>query len=62
MEKGQLVQYVVLGKLDSHVEKDEMRTLPNTIHKNELHMDERRRYKTRHYQTPGGKHRPNTLI
>jgi len=33
MEKGQLVQQVVLGKLDSHMEKNEIRTLPNTIQK-----------------------------
>ena len=25
---------MVLGKLDSHMEKNEIRTLPNTIHKN----------------------------
>ena len=30
------VQYVVLGKLDSHMEKNEIRTLPNTIHKKNL--------------------------
>ena len=36
---------MVLGKLDSHMEKNEMRTLPNTIHKNKLQMDERPRYK-----------------
>uniref|UniRef100_A0A8D1KVF1 Uncharacterized protein n=1 Tax=Sus scrofa TaxID=9823 RepID=A0A8D1KVF1_PIG len=27
---------MVLGKLDSHMEKNEIRTLPNTIHKNKL--------------------------
>ena len=35
----QLVQEVVLGKLDSHMEKNETRTLPNTIHINKLEMD-----------------------
>jgi len=30
---------MVLGKLDSHMEKNEIRTLPNTIHKNKLKMD-----------------------
>ena len=30
---------VVLGKLDSHMEKNEIRTLPDTIHKNKLQMD-----------------------
>ena len=29
----------VLGKLDSHMEKNEIRTLPNTIRKNKLQMD-----------------------
>ena len=28
------LQSVVLGKLDSYMEKNEMRTLPNTIHEN----------------------------
>ena len=39
MEKSQPLQQVVLGKLDSHMEKKEIRTLPNTIHKNKLKMD-----------------------
>ena len=30
---------MVLGKLDSHMEKNDIRTLPNTIHKNKLKMD-----------------------
>ena len=42
---------MVLGKLDSHMEKNEIRTHPNTIHKNKLQMDERPRYNTRHYIT-----------
>ena len=29
----------VLGKLDSYMLKNEVRTLPNTIHKNKLKMD-----------------------
>ena len=28
-----------LGKLDSHMEKSEIRTFPNTMHKNKLKMD-----------------------
>ena len=27
------------GKLDSYMEKNEIRTLPNTIHKNKLEID-----------------------
>ena len=52
----------MLGKLDRHMEKNKIRTLSNTIHKNKLKMDERPRYKTRHYKTLRGKHRPNTDI
>ena len=33
------IQSVVLGKLDSHMEKNEIRTLPTTIHKHKLKMD-----------------------
>ena len=31
------------------MEKNEIRTFPNTIHKKKLQMDSRPRYKTRHY-------------
>ena len=39
--KGQKqpLQKVVLGKLDSYVQKNEIRTLPNAIYKNKLKMD-----------------------
>ena len=30
---------VGLGKLDSYMQKNEIRTLPNTIHKDKLKMD-----------------------
>ena len=39
MEKRQPLQYVVLGKLDSYMKKNEIRTLPDTILKNKLKMD-----------------------
>ena len=29
----------VLGKLDSHMQKNEIRTFPNTRHKNKVKMD-----------------------
>ena len=61
MEKRQPVQQVVLGKLDSHMEKNEIRILPNTIHKKKLQMDERPRYKTDTIKSLREKHRPNTL-
>ena len=28
-----------MGKLDSYMEKDEIRILPNTVHKDKLKMD-----------------------
>ena len=30
---------MVLGKLDSYIEKNEIRTLPNTTYKDKLKMD-----------------------
>ena len=33
MEKRQSLQYVLLAKLDNYMQKNEIRTLPNTIHK-----------------------------
>ena len=40
MEKRQPLQQAVLGKLDSHMEKNEIRTLPNNIDKNKHKTDE----------------------
>ena len=36
-----------------------MRTLPNTVHKDKLEMDQRPKCKTRNYETLRGKHRQN---
>ena len=33
------LQEMVLGKLDSYMEKNEITTLPDAIHKNKLEMD-----------------------
>ena len=41
--------------------KEEIRTLPNTILKDKLKMDERAKCKTRNYKTLRRKHRQNTL-
>ena len=38
MEKRQSLQQVAWGKLDSHMEINEVRTHPHTIHKNKLKM------------------------
>ena len=53
---------MVLGKLDSYMQKNEIRTLPNTIHKDKLKMDWRSKCKTGKYKTLRGKHRQNTRI
>jgi len=36
MEKRQSLQEVVVGKLDSYMKKNEIRTFSNTIHKNKI--------------------------
>jgi len=41
--------------------KNEIGTLPNTIHKNKLKMDQRLNYKARHYKTLRIKHKQNIL-
>ena len=35
-EKRKFLQQVVLGKLDSYMQKNEIRAFPNTIHKHKL--------------------------
>ena len=48
MEKGQSLQQMVLGKLDSHMQKNETGTFSYTIHK----MDERPKCEVEIYQNP----------
>jgi len=57
MEKRQLLQQMVLGKLDSHMQKNETGPCPYTTHKNRLKMDERLQCETGVHQNPRG---PNT--
>ena len=45
------------GKTGQLLEKNEIKTLPNTIHKDKLKMDYRPKCKTRNYKTLRGKHR-----
>ena len=52
---------ISLIKVVNHLQKNETRTLSNTIHKNKLKMDYRSKCKTRNYKTPRGEHRQNTL-
>ena len=39
MEKGQSLQQMLLGKLDSHMQKNKTGPFPYTTHKNRLKMD-----------------------
>ena len=48
---------MVLGKLDSHVQRNEMRALSHITHKDKLKMDERSKCETRFHQNPRGEHR-----
>ena len=43
--KGQSFQQMVLGKLDTHMEKNEVGHIPYTIYKNKLKMDQRPKHK-----------------
>jgi len=47
----------MLGKLESYMQKNKIRTFSITIHINKLKMDERPKRKTRYYKTLRGKHR-----
>ena len=53
------LQQVVLGKLDSDMQKNEPGPLYYTIHKNKLKVDERPQCKTGSYQNPQGESRKN---
>ena len=55
--KGQSLQQMVLGKLDSHVQKNETRPFSYTRHKDELKMDERSTCETKIHQNPRGEHK-----
>ena len=57
MEKRQMV----LGKLDSKMQKNETGPLYYTIHKNKFKMDERPKCVTENHQNPRGEHRQQPL-
>ena len=50
---------MVLGKLDSNMQKNETRPFSYTIHKDKLKMDERSKCETRIHQNPRGEHSSN---
>ena len=55
------LQQMVFGKLDSHMQKNEIGPLSYTTHKNKLKMDERPKYETGNHQNPRGEHRQKSL-
>ena len=61
MEKRQSLQQVVLGKLDSDMQKNEPGPLSYTTHKNKLKMDEIPKCKTGSHQNPQGESRKKPL-
>ena len=60
-KKRQSRQQMVLGKLDSNMQKNEPGTLSYTIHKNKLKMNERPKCKTGNHQNPIGENRQQPL-
>ena len=50
----------MLGKLDSYVQKEDIRVFPNAIHKHKFKMYKRPKCKTRNYKTVRGNNRQNT--
>ena len=46
-----------MGKLDSHMQKNETTSFSYTIHKDKLKMDERSKCETRIHQNPRGEHK-----
>ena len=52
---------MVLGELDSKMQKDETRPLSDTIHKNKLKMDKGPECETGNHQNPRGESRKKPL-
>ena len=61
MEKRRSLQQMVLGTLESHMQKNETGPFSYTIHKDKLQMDERPRCETGIHQNPRGEHRQQPL-
>ena len=52
---------MLLGKLDSNIQKNETGPLSYTIYKNKFKMDERPKQETRNHQNPKREHKQQTL-
>ena len=61
MEKRQSLQQMVLGNLDSDMQKNEPGPLSCTIYKNKLKIDERPKHKIGSHQNPRGESRQKPL-
>ena len=61
MEKQQSLQQMMLGNLDSNMQKNETTPLSYTIHKNKLKMDERPKCETGNHQNLRGENRYQPL-
>ena len=61
MKKRQPLHQMVLGKLDSNMQKNETGPLSYTIHKNKFQMDETPKCETGNHQNPRGKHKQQLL-
>ena len=61
MGKREFIQQVILGKLDSHMQVNEVRELLHIIHKNKLKLAQRLNYRTQYHQIPRREHRHSIL-
>ena len=61
MGKRPSLQQIVLGKLDSNMQKNETGPLSYTIHQNKFKMDERPKCETGNHQNLRGEHRQQPL-
>ena len=59
--KRQFLQQMMLGKLDSNMQKDETRPLFHTIHKNKLKINKGPECETENHQNPRGESRKRPL-
>ena len=53
---------MVLGELDSNMQKNDTRPLSYTIHKNKIKIDEGPEYETGNHQNPRGESRKKTSL
>ena len=61
MEKRQSFQQMVLGKLESYMQKNETGPHSNTLHKTKFKMDERPKCERGNLQNPREEHREKPL-